>query len=490
MENIKLHDKSDLLIEDKNPKFIETKTSHLDDLLQEKLEKSFHKETATVSLHDMTKIASEHSPIDLAYAVAHLPPNARPVLYDNLPNRDAKIKFILNTDSATRLRIFRFMNDQEMKKLFEKMPTDEAVWVLEDMSERRFRRVMELIEPKKAIRIKEQKEHKRNSAGRLMTTEYFAFNMNMTIGQAALYIRDYPNIDFSRGVYLINDEKEIQGYVPGRNLIINKENIPLRQVMRPVLHKVTVEASREEVVDIVERYKIQSLPVIDENNHIIGVIAHEDVLEVMEDLADETIGKIAGTAEKMHVSEGTFKRFFARAPWLIVTLLAGLVNVGIMSSFESKAKGILTFVLFFVPLITGMSGNIGIQCSTVLVRSMALGIVSAKTRGEIILKEFYVGIVTGIIFGLACGMTVYLISSLTVSNFGASAITVGVIVGTGLIGACFAGTLLGVSSPLFFYRIGVDPAISSGPIVTAFNDIVSMAIYFIIAHGLGKLFLG
>jgi magnesium transporter len=466
--------------------FLDSKTSQLDEILQEKLEKALHKQTSKVRLHDIAKIACEHSPIDLAYAASHLPPNVRPVLYENLPNRDAKIKFIINTDSDTRTTLFRELNDRELKKLFEKMPTDEAVWVLEDMSERRYRKVMELIDTKKARSITELKKHRRNSAGRLMTNEFFAFPMDLTIGEAAVYIRDNPRIDFTKGIFILNQLKELQGCVPARNMIINPAATPLRQVMRPILHKVTPDATREEVIDIVERYKISSLPVVDIDNYLVGVVTHEDVVEAMEDLADETMARMSGTEAKLASQDSIFKRFLTRSPWLVVTLLAGLMNVGVMSSFQKYEGGILTFVLFFVPLINGMSGNIGLQCSTVLVRGMAIGALSSSNKKEVVLKELFSGLCIGSVFGIVCGTVVYLLDGVT--HIGATPLSMAIIVSTGLIGGCFAGTLLGVSSPFFFSKIGVDPAISSGPIVTAFNDFLSMSIYFLIAWGISNFF--
>jgi magnesium transporter len=217
---------------------------------------------------------------------------------------------------------------------------------------------------------------------------------------------------------------------------------------------------------------------------MLGVITYEDVLDAMEDIADEMIANMAGTAEKVSEHEPFLRRFFSRAPWLVVTLCAGLINVGVMSSFQNYAGGILTFVMFFVPLITGMSGNIGIQCSTILVRSMALGFVSLGNRGEVIMKELLIGMTTGTVFGVLCGLVVYALDFAGVSRVDVSAAAVGMIVGIGLTGACLAGTVLGVLSPLFFARIGVDPAVASGPIVTAFNDFLSMSIYFLIAIGL------
>ncbi|OGN65346.1 MAG: hypothetical protein A3E80_02035, partial [Chlamydiae bacterium RIFCSPHIGHO2_12_FULL_49_9] len=378
---------------------------------------------------------------------------------------------------------------EELKEIFEKVPTDEAVWLIEDMPERRFRRLMDLIDSKKASRIRELKKHDRKSAGRLMRSEFFAFTMEMTIGEASTYIRDNPRIDFTKGIFILSHAGELQGYVPARNMMINPPGTPLRQVMRPILHKVTADATREEVIDLVERYKIASLPVVDIDNYLVGVITDEDVVEAMEDLADETIARMAGTNERFTSHDPILRRFLTRAPWLFVTLLAGLLNVGVMSAFQKHDRGALTFALFFVPLITGMSGTIGLQCSTVLIRIMAMGGLSPGSRRETITKELCSGLFTGAIFGVGCGLFVYLLDLMSGGALGSTTPAgVAIIVSIGLIGGCFAGTFLGVFSPLFFARIGVDPAISAGPIVTAFNDFLSMTIYFLIAWGVSSLF--
>ena len=276
---------------------LDSKTSHLDDVLNEKLEDAFQQHASDIVLHDVAKIASQHDPIDMAHAVTRLPPYARVVVYENLPDFNAKIIFMINTSSSTRSAIFRQIDDNEIKRLIEKMPPDEAVWILDDMSDRRIKRVFDLLEPKKAQRIKDLQKHDRHSAGRLMTDEFFAFHMNTTIGEVSAHIRDNPGIELTRRIFVLNDEGQLAGYVPGRNLIINPSYLPLRQVMRSILHKVTADVSRDEVVDVVERYKIPALPVVDETDHLVGVITYESVVEAMEDIADETIANIAGTAE-------------------------------------------------------------------------------------------------------------------------------------------------------------------------------------------------
>lgn len=471
---------------------LDSRTSQLDDALNEKLENAFHKQTAQVLVHSIAKIASEYDPIDLAHAVTRLPPNTRVVVYENLPDFNAKIIFIINTDSKTRASIFRQIDDREIQRLVEKMPPDEAVWVLDDLTDRRLKRILDVLEPKKASRIRQLLAHDRHSAGRLMTNEFFAFRMNTTIGEVAASIRDNPGIDLTRRIFVLNDEGELIGFVPARNLIVNPPFLPIRQVMRPILHTVGVDTSRDEIVDLVTRYKIPALPVVDSLNHLLGVITYEDVVEMMEDISDETIASIAGTAEDVSEYEPAFRRFLGRAPWLLVTLCAGLISALIMMHFSERVW--FAFLPFFVPLIAGMSGNVGIVCSTILVRGISTGELTSGSKNEAIAKELVIGLLVGSIFGLLCGCLVFILAYLDVlSTLGLNPIHIhpfafGAMIACGVFSACLTATCLGTFSPFFFVRMRIDPAIASGPIVTAFNDVLSSLTFFLVARLVYLLF--
>lgn len=467
---------------------MDSKTSHLDDLLSAKLEEAFHKETSKVRLHHVAKIASEHTPIDLAYAACRLPLSARHVLFEHLPDNEAKALFMINTDGNTRGEVLRHLDDEEIKALVQKMPPDEAVWVLDNLPDRRFRRVMDLIDVKKAARIRELQKHDRHTAGRIMTNEFFAFTMNLTIGEAARVIRNNPGIDLTRRIFVLNDEGELQGYVPARNLIVNPHDLPLKQVMRSVLHKVHPDALREEVVDLVERYKIPALPVVDDDNFLVGVITYEDVVEEIEDMVDETMARMAGTAEDVSGFDPVAKRFISRAPWLFVTVCGGLLSAAIMSYFQTFEKSLLAFIVFFIPLITGISGNVGIQCSTILVRGMAVGTLSPRSKRQAVIQEMNIGLIIGFVFGILCGLAVFALNKMGVQSFEAEPLKAGVLVATGVFGGCLTSTILGITSPFFFARLSIDPAVASGPIVTAFNDVISMAMFFIISGLISSLY--
>ncbi|MBS0655086.1 MAG: magnesium transporter [Verrucomicrobia bacterium] len=456
---------------------IDSRTSQLNDILNEKLEEAFHKQTSQIIFHDLAKIAIEHDPIDLAHAVVRLPSSVRYVVYENLPDLEAQMIFMVNVSTSTRIAIFRYVSDEEIKRVVEKMAPDDAVVVLDDLSERRRRRVLDLLDPAKAQRVRELRKHGLETAGRLMTNEFFAFPMHTTIVEVAAHIRDNPGIELTHSIFVLSDENELIGYVPSRNLIVNQPHVPLRQVMRPVLHTITPDATRDEVVDIIERYNIPVLPVVDNLNKLLGVITN--VVEIMEDIADDTIASIAGTGEDFSENEPTWMRFLWRAPWLVVTLCAGLVTATGISHFNGEAW--FTVVPFFVPLITGMSGNVGIQSSTVFVRSIATGEISPGTKREAVVREISIGSLIGVTFGLLCGVVVYGLNRLGAHHIGEDPVLIGTIVGAGVFGACITAAVLGSLSPLFFARLRVDPAVASGPIVTACNDVLATFMYFLVA---------
>jgi magnesium transporter len=461
---------------------LNTQTAQLDDILLEKLERAFHKTNSTLYLHHIAKIAKEHSTVDLSYAASHLPREDRIVLYENLETLDKKIVFLINTDENTRSTILRQIDDIELKSLLDAMPLDEAVNILEQLSTRRFHRIIQQFDVKKAAQIKELVKHEPKSAARLMTNEFFAFTEHKTIDEVANAIRKFKGISMTRRIFVINSKGALIGYVPGRNLIVNEPDLTLKEVMRPIYHKVLPDTPRDEVIDIVERYKISALPVADKKNHLLGVITYEDVLEAMADMTDETLALMAGTNEKVAEKQTGTKRFFARAPWLFVTLCAGLINMEVMQLYNDTTHHFLLFLLFFVPLITGLSGNIGLQSSTVLVRYIALGMLSKKNRKKMIAKELVLGVSTGLIFGVLTGFIVFSLNYFGIHHEMTNhPIAIGMIIGGGLTSACFAGAILGVMSPVLFANMGVDPAVASGPIITALNDFLSMVIYFVVA---------
>lgn len=467
--------------------WLDSKTSQLDDVLLEKLENAVHKQTAQIQHHDLVKIALENDPIDLAHALSKIPQAARVLLYKCLSDVKAKCSFLVNASSSPRLSILRALTDDEIKVLIQQMPADDAVEVLDDMPQHRVKRILQMLDSSKRQKIVALLKHGRFTGGRLMTNEFFAFHFNAKVGDVVACIRDNPGTELTTLVFVLNDHNELIGFVPDRTLIVNSASVPLKTLMRPVVHRATVETSREELVELFERYHLPVLPVVNEKDHLLGIITREDIVEVLEDIANETIANIGGTAEEVGNGDSTWSRFLARAPWLLVTLLAGLLTSTGLSCFHGCAWFFI--VPFFVPLINGMSGNVGIQCSTVLVRSLATGEISVGTRRSAIMREFRVGSLIGISFGILCGLVVYTLNYFGLQFIEANPLLVTIVVSAGVLGACFTATVLGTLTPLFFAKFRIDPAIASGPIVTAFNDVLSTYMYFLVTWLVSQAFV-
>ncbi len=460
--------------------FMDTETSQLDIKLIGDLEYAICKQNDQERLHEIARIVSEYSPVDLAFVAGSVPKEYRLLIFESLPEVQDQVEFIISTDQVTRRIILKQIDDIHIKHLINDMPPDEAVPVLETLPEWRFNAILCILDEEKAKHIMELQQYDFNTAGRFMTNEFFAFSRNTTIGEVIYAIRNNPNVNFSKRIFVLNDEERLEGYVSARNMIINPQTIPLRYVMHPIFHKVRPGASRNEVIDLVERYKISTLPVVDNENVLLGVITYDDVVEVMEELADDTIAQMAGTAEEVKEQEPTIKRFLLRAPWLVVTLCAGLFIATTLSTVSQRAW--YAMASFFVPMITGMSGNVGVQCSTVLVRSMATGEFSKMSRKAAVAKELMIGAMAGLIFGTTAFIALHVFYYFGLDIVGSDPFATGMIVSSGIMGACLNASMLGVLSPLFFVRIGVDPAVASGPIVTAFNDVSSTFIYCVIAR--------
>ena len=465
---------------------LDEQSGDIDDVLLNKFEQAVHKPTGLYQHDDLVAIALEHDPIDLAKAATRLPLTARLVVYRNLPDIGAKASFVIHTPPPTRTAVFRGVGDDEIKQLIEQMPPDEAVAALDDLPLRRLKRLFELLDERKARRIAALQQHRKRTAGRLMTNEFFAFSMDTPVGRVVEQIRERPGVELTQWIFVLGQEMELVGCVPDRVLLVNGPDVPLKMVMRPAVHRVGPQTHRDEVVELFERYRLTVLPVVDMEERLLGVITQGDVVEMMEEMADETIASIGGTAERVEEDEPTWKRFLARAPWLVVTLFAGMLTAMGFSFFQSESWFLA--VPFFVPLITGMSGNVGIQCSTILVRSMATGEISPGSVRRAIARELKIGVLIGACFGIACGAAAYGLNHAGLARAVMDPLLVGAMVSAGVFGACFTASVLGTCSPIFFARFRIDPAVASGPIVTAFNDVIATYMYFFVAWIVATLF--
>ena len=225
------------------------------------------------------------------------------------------------------------------------------------------------------------------------------------------------------------------------------------------------------------------MPVVNENNVIQGVITFDDVIRVMEDIASEDIYTMVGTAKVDPFAKKTSSKILARAPWLFTTFIGGIISASILGFFDGTLTEYVAMILF-IPFVIGLAGNVGIQGATIIVRGLATGDIQEDNISHIVKNEILVGTLNGIIFGVLCGIIISLAAE-TVLNTDP---LLGLVVGTGIVLAVSVASLVGSLTPIIFINLDIDPAISTGPIVTVANDILGLAIYLLTAKYILALF--
>jgi magnesium transporter len=277
-------------------------------------------------------------------------------------------------------------------------------------------------------------------------------------------------------VYVINDQQQLVGVLSLRQLLTVTPDTPLRDIMTTEVISVGTGMDQEEVAQQVARYNLLAVPVVDDNNRLVGIVTVDDVIDVLREEATEDIYKMAGTSEEeLLYGDRSLKIARLRLPWLITSLFGGVATGYLMWLFKATIEQIIALVTF-VPVITGMGGNVGGQSSTIVVRGFATGRIDFSTLRQVFFKELRVGL----IMGLVCGVVVGLVALMWHHNP-----YLGVVVGLAMIAAMVVAASMGVLAPSFFKKIGIDPAIASSPFVQTANDISGILIYF----GTATLFL-
>ncbi|MDY6861534.1 MAG: magnesium transporter, partial [Thermodesulfobacteriota bacterium] len=307
--------------------------------------------------------------------------------------------------------------------------------------------------------------------------ELAAVNMGLTIKEAIDRVRGLTrNVETIHNIFVVDNENRLVGILPLDKFILAGPDEMVANIMDKAEICATTNIDQEEVANIFKKYNLVTLPVVDEARRLMGRITIDDVVDVIEEEASEDIMRMAGMdAEELIYESKALKASKLRVPWLLTNLLGGLATGYLLWLFKVTLKDVLALVTF-IPVITGMGGNVGIQSSSLMVRGLATGHVDLLNLKKILLKEFKVGVILGTICGSGAGITALLWHKNPM---------IGIVVGVSMITAMTVAASMGTLIPAFFKLIKVDPAIASGPFVTTANDITGILIYL----GTATLFL-
>lgn len=364
------------------------------------------------------------------------------------------------------------LRPQEISKLLEGMDSDDAADILNKLPEEQSRAVMSFMDSEAVAEVGELLLYPEDTAGGIMQAEVLALNENTTVARATEEIRaQAEELRELHNVYVTDDEGRLKGVVPLRSLILAKPDTSLKDIMDPNVVSTEVYADQEEVADLFRRYDLISLPVVDENGTLMGRVTVDDVMDVMEEEADEDFLRMAGSVEE-EVFSSFGKSLVARFPWLLATWFGGLLTALILSKFEAAFDEFLIFIPF-LPLILAMGGNVGNQSATIVVRGLATGRLDDRLMWKVVGKEMLLGLALGAIYGLFLGA--YALYR------GQGPEVVAVIVGLSLTIQVGVAATSGVLLPIIFHRLKTDPALATAPFISTFMDIIGATLYLTLA---------
>nr|MEE4267994.1 magnesium transporter [Candidatus Krumholzibacteria bacterium] len=413
-------------------------------------------------------LATELSPGDLSEVLRPLSVPDTAMILRLLP-QDPLAEVLAEIDNRSLSALFTLLDIDEIADIIEEMPSDDATDLLGELEEEQAQEILAAMEEEERGEVAELLSHAPESAGGIMAKEVATCNEDATCGQAVAGLRhtDENDLEDIHFVYVVDDAGRLTGRLPLVRLLLTRPVALVKDVMESEPLYVDTGLDQEDVAAFFRIHDLITVPVVNHQGKLVGVITADDVLDVMEEEATEDISRLAGVSVEEFGEHSSFRVARSRLPWLLGALIGQLGAVVVLDHFEKSLEAKVALA-FYIPMIMAMAGNIGIQTSSVVVRGLATGEVDFFHLGRHLLREFWTAVVTGIVVALAIGVVSFLVSqdqalSLVLSMTMLFVILFAALAGTGI--------------PLLLHRGGIDPAVATGPFITTANDVVSMLIY-------------
>ncbi len=434
---------------------------------------------------NISKLLAKTRPEDVALQLPGLTPaeqaNVFRILIADYPDSAGAV--LTELDSPYQANVLEELDRGDIAALFDGMPVDDAVSVVDSLPEGVRRQVIEIVELGQLEEVQEHLTYEDDSAGRIMDTEYLALREDRTVGEAIREIQESRETKPTSNVfyvYIVDAGGHLVGITSLRQLLLNDPAVRLADIMTRSLIKVDTDTDQEEVAELASRYDLLAIPVTDGSNRLVGIVTVDDIIDVFQEEATEDFLKMVGTTEDEIVYENrSLKVAGIRLPWLMLNLV-GLGLGGLMiERFQVSLQEAL-FLLTFVPVVMGMGGNLGSQTSTITVRGLATGRIDpTRDRSRsYIWQQVKVGAILGLACAVLAAIGAFVIEAYFKSDSHVELLPYAGVVGVSLFVAMVLAALNGAMIPLLFRRLGIDPAVASGPLVTTSNDITGIIIYF------------
>ncbi|MPZ37675.1 MAG: magnesium transporter [Rhizobiales bacterium] len=379
---------------------------------------------------------------------------------------------LTHVDHTTREEILDELPPETVAEGVRELDSDDAVAILEDLPKEDQAEILEQLPPIERIALKRSLDYPEYSAGRRMQDEFIAVGPDWTVGQTIDYMRETPDLpERFWEIYVVDGERRLTGVVALDRLLRTKRPVPIRDLFEEDMRPVKATDDQEEVARLFERYDLVSAPVVNDDNRLVGVITFDDIVDVIEEEAEEDIKALGGVSGEEELSDSVWTITKSRFPWLLANLFTALVSAWVISNFEGSIAKMVSLAVL-MPIVASMGGNAGTQTMTVTVRALATRELSSANATRIIRRELMVGIFNGLAFATILGVVAALWFHVT---------DLGLVIGLAMVTVLTAAALGGILIPLVLTKLGVDPAVSSGPFVTTITDVVGFLSFLGIA---------
>ena len=423
---------------------------------------------------DIKNIYKEMNEFDIAELIQELSDDQLMQAFRLLPKNIATDVFV-NMDDDVQKKVINALTNKEATSIIEEMYSDDAADLFDEMPAVMVSKLLSNVSKETRQTINKLLRYPDNSAGSLMATEYIHLKKGLTIKQSIERIRkqkdDFVTYD---NCYVTDSERHLLGTVSIKDLLINDPDDLVDDVMKECSHMIPTLMDQEEVADMFQDYDYSSMPVVDSEGRLVGIITIDDIIDVIEEETTEDIEKMAAItpSDKSYMNTGVFETFYKRIPWLLILMISATFTGGIITHFESALASYVVLTAF-IPMLMDTGGNAGSQASVSVIRSLSLNEIDYKDTFKVIWKELRVSILCGVVLAIANFIKLLLLDKIEI-------LVAAVVCSTLVITVCVA-KLIGSSLPILAKRLGFDPAVMASPFITTIVDACSLLIYFKIA---------
>ncbi|PIQ22463.1 MAG: magnesium transporter [Cytophagales bacterium CG18_big_fil_WC_8_21_14_2_50_42_9] len=388
------------------------------------------------------------------------------------PEIGAEILSSLDTDIRTNF--LKSFTSEEVAHYVNLMDSDDAVDMLNEQKVQSREEIISLIDnEEKAADIIDLLHYEEDTAGGLMAKEFIKVNVNWQVRQCIEEIRrQAENVEKVYAIYVVDDKDKLIGRIGMKELILSNDNILISDLFDDDIICIETYKTDAEVVDVMQKYDLEAIPVINSQGKLMGRITIDDVVDVIQEQAETNIQLMSGITEDVEEDDSVFRLSRARLPWLIIAMIGGLIGARFISLYENEIS-IIPALAMFTPLITATGGNVGIQSSSLIIQTLANKTVIFDNLTQRLLKVVLVALLNAVVISsLVMGFNLLFNEEPKLS----------VVVSIALFSVVMLSSLMGTVTPMLLNRFGINPAVAAGPFITTANDLLGLAVYFLVAH--------